>query len=224
MTATITTALTTALRATWKQLRQAAAGDDFAALLSQVYGAGAADAEAMRQRILSGSELGLCFDVLYANEMNGSLGGYQAGDTPGTATMDVNAVLLTDTAQAGTLRRMLLEAIGHHLHILLSGDPHSEGDEGQRFASLLRAAGEQPDAESQRDLRAFAALVPRDPALKEELRSCPHPDAILQLAYRKGFVLCSTELREESSNLAAPHWPWSGKGSIQRHRFFAAAA
>lgn len=247
---TVTSALTTSLRATWKELRQAAAGDDFPALLAQVFGASAAEAEQLRQRILSGSELGLCFEVLYPYEMNGSLGGYKPSATPGAATMDVSAELLADSAHAGTLRRMLLEAIGHHIHILLHGELDTAGEEGHRFASLLQGDGrsareqaaiaqqeidtrcrqeqrqrqsEQSFAESKRDLQAFAALVPRDPELSTQLRSCSQPDDILQLAYHKGFILCSTELREESSNLAAPYWPWSGKGIVHRRRFFAAA-
>ncbi|MFO7629677.1 MAG: Nif11-like leader peptide family RiPP precursor [Prochlorococcaceae cyanobacterium] len=224
---TVASALTTSLRATWNELRQAAAGDDFPALLAQVFGASAADAEQLRQRILSGSELGLCFEVLYPYEMNGSLGGYKPSGTPGAATMDVSAELLADSAHAGTLRRMLLEAIGHHIHMLLHGDVDTAGEEGHQFASLLQGDGcsakQQADAESKRSLHAFAALVPRDPDLREQLRSCSQPDDILQLAHHKGFTICSTELREESSNLAAPHWPWSGKGLIHRRRFFAAA-
>lgn len=222
-----TSALTTSLRATWKELRQAAAGDNFPALLAQVFGASAAEAEQLRQRILSGSELGLCFEVLYPYEMNGSLGGYNPSGTPGAATMDVSAELLADRAHAGTLRRMLLEAIGHHIQMLLHGDLDTAGEEGHQFARLLQGDGssakEQADAESQRSLLAFAALVPRDPDLSAKIRACANPDDILQLAYHKGFILCSTELREESANLAAPYWPWSGKGSIQRRRFFAAA-
>lgn len=248
--ANFTSALTTSLRATWKELRQAAAGDNFPALLAEVFGASAAEAEQLRQRILSGSELGLCFEVLYPYEMNGSLGGYKPSGTPGAATMDVSAELLVDRAHAGTLRRMLLEAIGHHIHTLLHGDLDTAGEEGHHFASLLQGDGrsakeqaeiaqqeiatrerqeelqrqsEQADAESQRSLRAFAALVPRDPDLSAKIRDCANPDDILQLAYHRGFILCSTELREESANLAAPYWPWSGKGSIQRRRFFAAA-
>lgn len=248
-TSTITADLIATLRASWASLREVAAGDDFQDLLARVYNASTEDAEALRQRILSGSELGLNFDVVPSAQMNGSLGSYRASKRAGVATMYISGELLSDSAYADTLQRMVFEAIGYHIELLLNADSETAGPQRQQFANLMIgdsrtveecaaiaaqevAAKLQPKElpvisvpshlQTEKDLRAFAARVAADPALSSEVRTCSNPDDVLQLAHRRGFTLCRTELREESENLAAPHWPWSGKTRTLRQQFFAA--
>lgn len=69
-------------------------------------------------------------------------------------------------------------------------------------------------------LRAFTALLEREPDLAAQLNACSAPEQILALASSKGCPFSRDALRAQSANLAAPHWPWAGKGSTWRRDFF----
>lgn len=121
----------------WALLREQAGNDGFLSLLQQVYGITAADAMALRDKLLEGSGLGLTFVVLDSAAMNGALGGYSAEGTDNCATIYLNAELLAQQDDPRRLLRVALEEVGHHLDHLLNGTVDTAGDEGALFASLL---------------------------------------------------------------------------------------
>lgn len=69
-------------------------------------------------------------------------------------------------------------------------------------------------------LTAFVQRLEADPALAERLAACPSPQAILAIATEQGLSLELRELRTWSRELSAACWPWHGRGSAWRRRFF----
>ena len=69
-------------------------------------------------------------------------------------------------------------------------------------------------------LTAFVQHLEADPALAARVATCPTPAAILAIAAELGLALEPGELRHWSRELSAECWPWHGRGSAWRRRFF----
>ncbi|MFO7629678.1 MAG: hypothetical protein R6W06_09245, partial [Prochlorococcaceae cyanobacterium] len=133
----MTSALLPSLTALWAQLRQAAAGEAFTALLMEVFGASAAAAEALRQQLLDGSELGLAFELVEGEALEGELSRYGPGGSDGVGMIGVSSALVAEGADGAQLETVLMAAIGQHIAVLLESEPATARELGQRFAEVL---------------------------------------------------------------------------------------
>lgn len=125
------------LAETWSWLRLEAAEPQFEQLLHAVFHSGAADAAALRDRLLRGMESPPALVVVEAGDLSGALAGYSPKGDRGQPTIYVSADLVAPSADAALLERVLLEEIGHHFDHLLNGANDTPGDEGELFAAWV---------------------------------------------------------------------------------------
>ncbi|MFM8259703.1 MAG: DUF4347 domain-containing protein, partial [Vulcanococcus sp.] len=132
----------------WNSLQTRASDSDsdsasFQALLTEVYGATASDAEAfsaaaaaLSADLASGDRLGLRFEIETGAEMGNAAGAYALVGDDGVPTIYINGDWLQG-ASDDLLQRVLLEEIGHRFDTLLNDSSDTAGDEGELFADLF---------------------------------------------------------------------------------------
>jgi hypothetical protein len=66
----------------------------------------------------------------------------------------------------------------------------------------------------------FVRKVESDVDLQRAIRVCSSPAEIERIAEDLGVPIVRQQLRDASSDLCAPWWPWAEKGSSWRRAFF----
>ena len=105
--------LRSTLSGVWNELQTRASSTDFVALLQQVFGQGReSTAQALADRLATGDQLNLRFELLSGRVMGGAMGAYASAGPDGQPTIYINADWL-QSASNEQLRLVLLEEIGH---------------------------------------------------------------------------------------------------------------
>ena len=139
-----TAALTLALEGTWTLLGDLARRSDaFLSFVTQAFGNAGTDpaafqagAQALREAILQGGDLGITFDLRDNADLQGGRAAYAANGPDGRPHVYVNADWLARTDTASAIK-VLVEEIGHAFDHRLNDGRDSQGDEGELFAALV---------------------------------------------------------------------------------------
>ncbi|MCP9785970.1 cadherin-like domain-containing protein, partial [Cyanobium sp. N5-Cardenillas] len=141
-----------------EQLDSLSFRSDYESLLSEAFGFAGTDPERFRERVIAlsqrlrGPGLRLVIELRGGTELAGAQGAYIALDPQGRERIAINANWLSLAATSETLRRVLLEEVGHAINHWLNGPLDSQGDEGALFAALV--SGTPLSSEQRRTIAA----------------------------------------------------------------------
>ncbi len=125
-----------------------------AALLLDVFGSSASQAEALRQGLLT-NPLVLAVTLLDGDAMGGAFGAYASPSANGGERLYINSTWLA-TASPSQIEAVLLEETGHALDQRLNGISDTPGDEGERFSALIRGLSPRPSSATESDQRSIS--------------------------------------------------------------------
>lgn len=71
-----------------------------------------------------------------------------------------------------------------------------------------------------RELSLFVAALRHSPEMRRLLAEVRTPGEIVAIANQCGYTFSVKDLQRASSDLAADHWAWGGKGTSWKKAFF----
>jgi hypothetical protein len=152
--------------------------DAYNALLQNVFGAQSSEASSHLQVSLSGSGLGISFEILDGASLSGINAAYTSADPTGQERIYLNADWL-QSATAAEIEAVLLEELGHAIDQRLNGDRDTTGDEGEIFSARLRGLSPSSSASSENDHRLISlngvpvGVEASDPAAPDPTYAAP---------------------------------------------------
>lgn len=72
-----------------------------------------------------------------------------------------------------------------------------------------------------KELSLFVAAIQTSPEMRRQLSEARTPGEIVDIASNCGYAFTVKDLQSASSDLAANHWAWGGRGLEWKQNFFA---
>ena len=84
----------------------------------------------------------------------------------------------------------------------------------------VKGMSHNPSTEVYTAFIAFTRHTEFNLKLVDKIKSCTNPDQIIRIASSLGFEFSSDDLKNVANNLSSDCFPWAGKGTQWRERFF----